>query len=187
MLYLNLGCGSNRPQGEPWVNLDNLYDILPNPEQPERINLAMEANYLECNVSLGLPFVNGSVDAIVASHLLEHLSPLEGLKLLRSCYRVLREGGRIRVSIPDPDRFLKETLAGRTDWEEYCPEGVTFTEHALLHAIHKQILSEPALCVLFHLVGFSFWEKRSFKDSGAKYLADLDNRELQSLFMEAVK
>lgn len=57
--------------------------------------------YLRHDVRNGLPFGTGAVDLIYTSHMLEHLSYDDGLRVLRECRRVLRPGGAARVIVPD--------------------------------------------------------------------------------------
>jgi predicted SAM-dependent methyltransferase len=57
------------------------------------------------------PVEDGSFDYVFAEHLIEHLTRHEGAMMLRECFRVLRRGGRIRLSTPS----LEAVLALGTD------------------------------------------------------------------------
>ena len=46
-------------------------------------------------------FKVGSIDAMLAEHVWEHLTLAEGQKAARNCYRYLRPGGYLRVAVPD--------------------------------------------------------------------------------------
>jgi predicted SAM-dependent methyltransferase len=46
-------------------------------------------------------FAEGSLDAILAEHVWEHLAPAAGLEAAVRCARYLRPGGRLRVAVPD--------------------------------------------------------------------------------------
>lgn len=46
-------------------------------------------------------FEAGSLDAILAEHVWEHLSADEGRLAARTCYRFLKPGGYLRVAVPD--------------------------------------------------------------------------------------
>jgi len=73
-----------------------------------------------------LPVADGSVDAIYASHILEHYPVLEAPEgvatahdALDEWFRVLKPGGRLFVAVPDGDIILRRILsepATRDDW-----------------------------------------------------------------------
>jgi predicted SAM-dependent methyltransferase len=46
-------------------------------------------------------FAEGSVVAILAEHVWEHLDADDGLAAARRCLRYLRPGGRLRIAVPD--------------------------------------------------------------------------------------
>lgn len=187
MLFLNLGCGYPRP-GEPWINIDQLHSSLPDPKSPERINLAKERNYIDCDLSKGIPFDVNEIDGIFASHFLEHLTPQEGVAFLKECMRVLRPGGVLRVSVPDAKVMIAFMQAGNNSYHgEYCPPDTTFTEIVLLFPEHKQITTEETVYAHLYLAGFRNIQKSSFKKSQLAGLEAIDNRPSFSLFMEATK
>lgn len=55
-----------------------------------------------------LPFLDNSVECIYASHTFEHVSIYNSDMLFKECYRVLREGGIIRIIIPDVVTSMNE-------------------------------------------------------------------------------
>jgi predicted SAM-dependent methyltransferase len=46
-------------------------------------------------------FEDGSLDAILAEHVWEHLTSEESLVAARNCFRFLKPGGYLRVAVPD--------------------------------------------------------------------------------------
>jgi predicted SAM-dependent methyltransferase len=55
----------------------------------------------------------GSVTAILAEHVWEHLEPSEALAAALRCRRYLRPGGRLRIAVPDglhPDPAYREAV-----------------------------------------------------------------------------
>ncbi len=86
-MRLNLGCGPVLIDGH--LNLD-LEQVAPDGESFRRVDLRR-----------GLPFADRSVEAINASHFLEHMTLPEARALLLECRRILIAGGRLRVSVPD--------------------------------------------------------------------------------------
>jgi predicted SAM-dependent methyltransferase len=92
--YLNLGCGERfHPE---WVNLD-LYPASP----------SVQAWDLRAD----LPFPDASFDVVYHSHVLEHFSKTDGLRLLERCKRILRPGGTLRVVVPDLERIVHSYLS----------------------------------------------------------------------------
>ena len=90
MKCLNLGCGE-RFHAE-WVNLD----LHPTNPSVQRWDLRAE-----------LPFAEASFDVVYHSHVLEHFSKADGLRLLKRCRQVLRPGGTLRVVVPDLERIVQ--------------------------------------------------------------------------------
>jgi len=79
---INFGCGNN-----PLIGYVN-YDKFPIDER---------VKYIDLN-NLPLLFPNNSVDEILLSHVLEHLTDPYGVVL--ECYRILKPGGVLRVNLP---------------------------------------------------------------------------------------
>ncbi len=100
-LKLNIGCG--RRFHQDWVNID----LRSHHEE-----------VIECDVTQGLPFFAETFEAVYHSHVLEHLVPDEGKKLVEECFRVLQPGGILRIVIPDLERIARLYLqAHRSAWE----------------------------------------------------------------------
>src|SRR5687768_11548268 len=81
---LHLGCGGNILGG--WLNAD----LEPNSPDIARIDVTQR-----------LPFEDTCFDYVFSEHLIEHLSYPQGLQLLSESHRVMRPGGRVRISTPD--------------------------------------------------------------------------------------
>jgi len=47
------------------------------------------------------PFKDGIFDYIYSEHTIEHISHQDAVSMLRECFRVLKAGGKIRMSTPD--------------------------------------------------------------------------------------
>lgn len=92
-MNLNLGAGGHVLPGYRSVDLagaDYLHDLSRRP----------------------WPFDTGSVEALLASHVLEHFDKHEGRLFLRECWRILRPGGVLALAVPDMDRFITARLTG---------------------------------------------------------------------------
>lgn len=73
----------------------------------------------------GIPAVDNSLDVVYHSHLLEHLSNLEGIGFLAACYRVLRPGGFMRIVVPDLELWTKNYVHGNQFFfDEYLRQGL---------------------------------------------------------------
>src|SRR5262245_43358548 len=98
---LHLGCGPNLLTG--WANVD----------------LRSAAGVVELDLAHALPVADDSVELIYSEHFIEHLDRGDGERLLRECRRVLKPGGRIRISTPDLQAAARFYLEGRTDdWQD---------------------------------------------------------------------
>jgi predicted SAM-dependent methyltransferase len=99
---LHVGCGTAVKSG--WLNVD----FYP-----------MHASVVAVNLRRGLRFLpDASIDFIYHEHFLEHLPLSAARVLLRECHRVLRPGGRMRVSVPDLEEHVRRYLAGGTGQDE---------------------------------------------------------------------
>ena len=58
------------------------------------------------------PFEDNSVDAILASHILEHCHKDVGKQFIVECYRILKPGGVISIAVPDHDAILNASING---------------------------------------------------------------------------
>jgi predicted SAM-dependent methyltransferase len=81
---LHLGCGKNALPG--WLNTD-LEPVAP--------------GIVRVDLTQTLPFPDATFDYVFSEHVIEHLSYAHGQVMLRECYRVLKPGGRLRISTPD--------------------------------------------------------------------------------------
>lgn len=90
-MKVNLACGPVR-FAHDWMNIDLAL--------PEQGTLGL------CNVVAdlrkGVPLPDESVDYAYSSHFLEHLDPFDECEnFLTECFRVLRSGAVLRVTVPD--------------------------------------------------------------------------------------
>ena len=82
-----------------WTNL--YFSVLPQPRS--------EPVYYG-DVRKGLPFSDGTFDAVFALHIIEHLTPDEGKNFAAEIYRVLKPGGHVRISTPDMENICREYI-----------------------------------------------------------------------------
>jgi SAM-dependent methyltransferase len=90
---LNFGCGDRFTSG--WVNID----FYSPHRSVQRVNLLA-----------GFPFPDNSFDAVYSSHVLEHFTRAQAMKLVAEAYRVLKKGGILRIVVPDLEETCREYL-----------------------------------------------------------------------------
>ncbi len=135
LVRVNVGCG--RVWHPDWVNLDH------RPASPEirRFDLRQP-----------LPFADAAVDAVYASHVLEHLDRSEGKKLLAECRRILKPGGIVRIVVPDLEelcRFYLRQLSLAV--ERPGSETELAYDWAYLQLIDQHVRRRPGGEILVHL------------------------------------
>jgi len=91
---LNIGCGDRFHPA--WTNVD----IVP-----------ADPSVIAHDIRRGLPFADGTFAVVYHSHVLEHLTREEARALLRSCHRILRPAGILRVVVPDLEQIARAYLA----------------------------------------------------------------------------
>lgn len=61
------------------------------------------------------PFDDESFDYIFSEHMIEHVAYADGLNMLHECHRVLKKGGKIRISTPDLESVAALSRDDRTE------------------------------------------------------------------------
>jgi predicted SAM-dependent methyltransferase len=99
-------------------------------------------------------FAKESLDAILAEHVFEHLTPAAALRAAHLCHEFLKPGGRLRVAVPDglhPDPAYIE-------WVDVGGVGPGAWDHKMLYRY-------DTFCELFADAGFAvrlleYWDER---------------------------
>jgi predicted SAM-dependent methyltransferase len=101
-LKLNVGSGGRGIPG--WVNVD--------------VGRSHADQSLPCDIRHGLPLRDSQVALIFAEHIIEHIEVRQDLPfVLKEFLRVLEPGGRVRIIVPDAERYLRAYASGRPeDW-----------------------------------------------------------------------
>jgi predicted SAM-dependent methyltransferase len=90
-------------------------------------------------------FRDGTIDAILAEHVWEHLTLEEGQIAARTCRRFLKRGGYLRIAVPDgnhPDRdYIEHVRPGGS--------GPGAEDHKVLyeHALMSQTISQAGFSI----------------------------------------
>lgn len=87
---LQLGCGPNKLAG--WLNSD----VHHHPPHETFI----------LDVSKPFPFADGTFDYVYSEHMIEHIPYDIGQNMIRESYRVLKPGGKIRITTPSIDFLI---------------------------------------------------------------------------------
>jgi ubiquinone/menaquinone biosynthesis C-methylase UbiE len=173
---LNIGCGRFPAAG--WINLD----------RKRRAGVDLVADLRR------LPFADGSIGYAAAIHVLQDFAHAEIVPVLEEIARVLRPGGVLRLGLPDLDKAI--AAYGRKDvayfqvadqeWQSLGAKLVTqivwfgdsrtpFTLDFALEALRKAGFEQVRPCPFGTTL------------SAFPSLATLDNRERESLFVEATR
>ncbi len=135
-ILLNVGCGACRPSD--WINTDISLNAF-----VQRIpvfgnfiarNLIKSTYYESSNVrymnlNKRWNFTSQSVDVVYASHVFEHLSGKTAELFLNESLRVLKNGGVLRLVVPDLYQLSKQYV---TEYEN----GQTDASHKFLHTVN---------------------------------------------------
>ncbi|HEY6141724.1 MAG TPA: methyltransferase domain-containing protein [Thermoanaerobaculia bacterium] len=183
---LHLGCGQQVIDG--WLNVD----VYPS-----------DRRVVAFDVRTGLHFLDdASIDFIYNEHFFEHFDLRGGRKLLAECRRVLRPGGRMRISMPDLDRVVRRYLAGWADGagefrdyrRAFFGEPLLDTPGELLNLSlrgyeHRFLYAEPDIVRMLEQSGFRNVRRVAHGVSEAAAFVGLETRsaEKEPLIVEAEK
>lgn len=137
---LHLGCGNTPIKG--FINVD----ILKIPG----VDVICDLKDLGC-------FSDNSVDVIYASHFFEHFGTEEIPIIFKEMYRVIKENGEIRLSVPDLDKIC-QLYVKNIDW--FTPPnnpwlGLIYGGQANQYDFHKTGFNYRWLKYLLQKAGFS--------------------------------
>lgn len=172
-------------------------------------DIAPSAGVMQMDATRPFPFVDAEFDYIFTEHMIEHIPFDDATYMLRECYRVLKQGGAIRVTTPDLASLvglygenLSELQQRYLDWfcKNALPQGHGATPANAINAMfrlwgHQYIYDENALTDALRKVGFIAIERVPLMRSGHSELENLENverypegfLELESLALEALK
>jgi predicted SAM-dependent methyltransferase len=187
---LQIASGSNVLSG--WLNTD--------------LNPAKEIMFLDA--SKRLPFGDCTFDYIFTEHFIEHLKYRGGVQLVQECYRVLKPGGRLRISTPDLSFLIELHDENKTEvqkryikWEvdQYSPDKVyaaTFVINNFVRGDHKFIYDYETLKNLLRKCRFVEVKRCEPGESPDENLLGIESHgrtigddfnKLESMVLEAIK
>lgn len=97
VIAVELGCGQTKQSPEFFT--ENL-NITPTKVIGVDIVKCKGVDIVHDLTKFPYPFKDESVDAIFASHFVEHLDGIERMKFMDECYRMLKPGGKMRLLHP---------------------------------------------------------------------------------------
>jgi SAM-dependent methyltransferase len=199
---MNLGCGLAVAKG--WVNIDGslnaLVAAMPTAfhvlmyrltgaskyySESEYCRILRDHIFIYQDLSNGIPFKDGVADYIYSSHFIEHLYRKDAKHLLKECYRVLKNDGVLRISVPDLEYAVKLYSSGN---KQEMLQKYFFVEDSESHyARHKYMYDFEMLSALLRKIGFHDPQRCEFRIGATPDIDILDNSPEESLFVEARK
>lgn len=177
MVKLHLGCGHKHIEG--YINID--VRELPEVDEVDDVKALTK-------------FENNSVDVIYASHILEHITRKEYTMVLSRWYELLKEGGVLRIAVPDIEKVFKHYQEHKDLrlLRGFLWGGQSFGANYHYCGWDYETLSEDLLSVGFKDIERYDWRKTEHSDIddfSQCYLPhmDKDNGMLMSLNLEATK
>jgi predicted SAM-dependent methyltransferase len=124
------------------------------PTEIEALNILRQADWERF-------FQPGSIDAMLAEHVWEHLTEAEALQAATLCFRYLKPGGYIRVAVPDGNNPDPEYLG----WVKPGGSGAGADDHKILYTYRT-------LKHLFRRAGFEIRLYEFFDKTGCFHYAE---------------
>jgi predicted SAM-dependent methyltransferase len=189
---LHLGCGRNVLPG--WLNSD-YYPIS------EKV--------MFLDAARPFPFPDNSFDFVFSEHMIEHIPYTVGCAMLKECYRVMKPGGKIRISTPNLNFLIDLYLNENTDtWSRYrqwshnkfvfwapSSDAAFIINNFVRDWGHQFIYDENALRQALCAGGFIHIARCALNQSASSELANLENETrlppgflaLETLTLEGMK
>jgi len=149
---------------------------------------------LSCDIRDGLPVASNTFDYVVSIHALQDLPYLDLLPALSELHRVLKPGGVLRLGLPDLDKALQAYLRKDAGYF-YIPDqdarslGGKLITQIIWYGSVRTPCTYDFIEELLLKIGFRLVVRCAYKQSQSVYaeITTLDNRERESLFVEATK
>ena len=174
---LNWGCGGHTLPG--WINSDQKDD---------------PAIDLSCDIRQGLPLETGSIDYAVSIHALPEV-PLDGIvPVLQELRRVIKPGGVLRLALPDLLKGVAAYQRGDRDYflvpdEDAQRLGAKLVTQLVWYGYSRTVFVPEFIEEMLYRAGFARVVHCEYRQTSSPFpqIVDLDNREAESLFVEAYK
>ncbi|NND44714.1 MAG: methyltransferase domain-containing protein [Xanthomonadales bacterium] len=188
---LHIGCGGYNADG--WLNVDKFHEAAD--------------TYLDAKRKF--PFESDTFDLVFTEHMIEHLDIRYTKKFLGEIFRVLKAGGRCRITCPSLDKYAAAYAGGDDHFfdqvrEAFEPKGRKMPEQAWLVKGnggafmtgivknfwgHRWMFDFENLEACLADIGFVEIRHRSCGESAHARLSAMDKpeRAFETLYVEAVK
>jgi predicted SAM-dependent methyltransferase len=174
---LHWGCGEWATPG--WINSDI--------KQAGGVDIVAD-------IRDGLPLESESIDYAVSVHALPEIPFTELVPTLVELRRVLKPGGVLRLALPDLDKGIdayhrKDSKYFKVPDEDAQSVGAKFVTQMVWYGYSRSLFTHEFIEEQLEKAGFSRVEHCTFQQTASPYpeIVALDNRERESLFVEAVK
>ena len=173
---LNWGCGEWVVPG--WINSD----------------IKEAPGVLVCDIRDGLPLDTDSIDYAVSIHALPEFHYKEIIGVLQELRRILKPGGVLRLGLPDLERAVDAYRRGDRGYflvpdDEMASIGGKLAAQLVWFGYSRTIFVRDFIEELLLKAGFAQVHHVSYRETRSVHpeIVSLDNREAESLFVEAVK
>ena len=174
---LNWGCGSHPEPG--WINSDR--------KEGPGIDIS-------CDIRSGLPVPDGSFDYVVANHALPEVPYPDLVATLTELRRVIAPGGLLRLSLPSLEAAFQAYQRGDRDFflipdQDAMTLGGKLITYLVWYGYSRTMFVPEFAEELLHKAGFSSVHHVALGQTVGPYpgIVELDNRPLESFFVEALR
>jgi len=115
-MKINFGAGGNQLRG--WKNLDIQYE-----------------GFGFIDISKPLPLPDESVTHCFSEHCVEHVTAPDGFRFFKECYRILKPGGMIRITVPSIESVFHTMTPEYIRWVKEAGFGDGTERGAIEHLI----------------------------------------------------
>lgn len=174
---LNWGCGLGPEPG--WLNSDR--------KDGPGIDLS-------CDIRAGLPLDSGSIDYAVSIHALPEVPYPDLVPVLEELRRVIKPGGALRLALPDLNKAIQAYQSGDRDYflipdEDMQSLGGKLILQLIWYGYSRTLFTADFIEEILLRAGFREVHHCGYRQTESPYpeIVELDNRERESLFVEATK
>lgn len=174
---LNWGCGGHTLAG--WINSDQ--------KQGDGVDLC-------CDIRQGLPLESNSIDYAASIHALVEVPYDQIAAVLGELRRVLKPGGILRLCLPDLLKGVRAYERGDRNYflvpdEDARLLGAKLVVQLIWYGYSRTIFTSDFIEEMLRKAGFARVEHCDYLQTSGPFpeIVELDNREAESLFVEAYK